>query len=105
MVNVRHGQTAIGLHLPALVTAGLQRLGEHTLLHEIQFVGVVFGQLLGGRLQQLVQPGVMLLNLPDDFVQCQPVHHPNLNQYQCGQACSRHRDHRPGNGRRLAKQQ
>ena len=72
---MRQGQAAVGLEFPALLAAGLEGVGQHALLQVVEFVGVVFRDLLGSSLEQLVEAGMMSLDQPDDLGQRQPVHH------------------------------
>ena len=72
---MRQGQAAVGLEFPALLAAGLEGVGQNALLQVVEFVGVVFFDLLRGSFKQLVEAGMMPLDHADDLGQRQPVHH------------------------------
>ena len=77
---MRQGQATVGLEFPALLAAGLQGVSQHTLLQVVEFVGIIFRDLLRGSLEQLVEAGMMSLDQPDDLGQRQPVHHQHFHE-------------------------
>ena len=104
---MRQCQSAVGLIFPALLVGRAECLGQHALLQVVEFVGIIFRDLLRGGLEQLVEAGMVLLNPPDDLVQCQPVHAQHFHENQSRQNGGTRPDDRPGEAHikagRLAK--
>ena len=92
---MRLGQAAVDLEFPALLVGRTECISQHPLLQVVEFVRIVFCNLLRSSLKQLVKTWMVLLDHPNDLSQRQPVYKQHFHENKSRHSGGTRPDDRP----------
>ncbi len=95
VVKMRLSQAAVDLEFPALLVGRAECISQHPLLQVVEFVRIVFCNLLRSSLKQLVKTWMVLLDHPNDLSQRQPVYKQHFYENQSRHSSGTRPDDRP----------